>query len=79
MMFQLEDGTRLNPVIINYVKAPSAEERALDPLYGFQWEAGKTVRLSYDVVEDVPNICMAGKRAKITCITELPAVAGENQ
>lgn len=66
LMFELEDGTRLDPIRREYIQAPSIEE---DPLYHFELKAGQHVKISW--VESLGmNICMAGPLVYITCISE---------
>lgn len=67
LMFELADGTRLEPERRTYVKAPTLEE---DPLYHFDLKAGQIVKINWEESTDLASICMAGPIVFITCITE---------
>lgn len=67
LMIVLKDGTRLNPEKRVYVQAPKKED---DPLYYFTLVAGDKVKVSYKEASGA-DICMAGKRVFITCITKI--------
>jgi hypothetical protein len=64
LVFELADGSRLEPIRRTYVQAPKPEE---DPLYYFELKAGDSVRISYNE-EPAGSICMVGKTVFITCI-----------
>jgi hypothetical protein len=69
-VFELEDGTRLQPFRIGYCGTPPLPKGITeDPLYNFQFEAGKKVFIEYEPAEGA-SICMAGQLVKITCIRE---------
>ncbi len=73
-VFELSDGTRLEPQMLAYCgNPPLPSEITENPLYNFQFVDGKTVRINYEVVPDAMSICMAGKIVKITCIEEVNA------
>lgn len=67
LMFELADGTRLEPEMRTYVQAPTKEE---DPLYHFELKAGQTVKIDWQESTGLASICMAGPIVFITCITE---------
>jgi hypothetical protein len=74
-VFELEDGTRLEPVIHYYTQlcdlSPgSFREAPEDPLSAFEFVDGKTVKIEYELVEGM-SVCMVGPRARITCVTEI--------
>jgi hypothetical protein len=70
-VFELEDGTRLEPVRMFFCGTPPIPKEQLeDPLYNFAFIDGKEVMISYDLSTS-PSICMVGQTAKITCLTEL--------
>jgi hypothetical protein len=72
-VFELENGTRLEPVrtFIGFCGTPPLpKEVTEDPLYNFEWIDGKTVTISYELSMS-PSICMVGQTVKITCIREL--------
>lgn len=64
-VFELEDGTRLEPIIRVYVTAPTN-----DPLYGFEFVDGKKVTIDYEISSGA-SACMAGPIVNITCLTEV--------
>lgn len=66
LMFELEDGSRLEPELRTYIKAPSREE---DPMYYFELEAGKKVTISWEESLAL-SACMGGRIVFITCIAE---------
>lgn len=66
LVFELADGTRLEPEQRVYIKAPTKEE---DPLYYFDLKAGQHVKINYTET-DLASICMTGKVVFVTCITE---------
>lgn len=66
-MFELVDGTRLEPERRIYIQAPTKEE---DPLYHFNLKPGQIVKINWIESTDLASICMAGPIVFITCITE---------
>jgi hypothetical protein len=67
-VFELEDGTLLEPVRRLYCGTPPLpREVTEDPLYNFIFEDGKKVTINYTAAEGV-STCMAGQLVKITCI-----------
>ena len=64
LMLELEDGTRLIPLRLVYVQAPTPEE---DPMYYYELHAGEKVVIGYRESEGA-TACMAGKLVFITCI-----------
>lgn len=71
-VFELEDGTTLEPAIIGWCGTPPiSEEQMADPLRNFEWEAGKKVMINYEVLDNMGSVCMAGPIVKITCISEI--------
>lgn len=72
-VFELNDGTKLEPRILMYCGVlPLSPEVTNDPLYNFQFVDGKKVRISYEQLEG-GSYCMVGPLVKITCLTELSA------
>ena len=70
-VFELSDGTRLEPVINFYCGTPPlSAEITDDPLYNYEFVDGKNVFISYRVVDDIATACMAGTLVKITCLSE---------
>ncbi|HEX8059910.1 MAG TPA: hypothetical protein VF473_03195 [Cyclobacteriaceae bacterium] len=67
LMLVLDNGTRLNPEKRVYVQAPKIED---DPLYYFKLTVGDKVKIAYKEVEGA-DVCMAGKRVFITCISKI--------
>lgn len=70
-VFELEDGTKLEPLRFLYCGTPPLpKEITEDPLYGFEFVDGKQVLINYEPVENA-SYCMVGPVVKITCLTEL--------
>jgi hypothetical protein len=70
-IFELEDGTRLDPLRIGFCGTmPLGPEIEADPLHTFEFADGKKVKISYDVLADTGSACMVGTSVKITCLTE---------
>lgn len=77
-VFELQDGTRLEPLMIFRCGTPPlAKEITEDPLYNFEFVDGKPVLIDYELVENGVSICMVGPVVRITCLSE-PAVIAEN-
>lgn len=71
-VFELKDGTRLEPIRVFYCGTPPLpKEMTEDPLYNFQFVAGKRVRIGYELLLQQTSICMVGKVVKITCLEEI--------
>jgi hypothetical protein len=70
-VFELVDGTRLEPIRIGYCGTPPlSKEITGDPLFDFEFVDGKEVFISYELSQS-PSICMVGPTVKITCLTEV--------
>jgi hypothetical protein len=70
-VFELEDGTRLEPLRVFWCGTPPiSEEQMKDPLNDFVFLDGKKVTIDYELVENAVSICMVGPTAKITCLSE---------
>lgn len=67
LMFELADGTRLDPERRVYVQAPTL---AQDPLYHFDLKSGQEVTINWEQSLAL-NSCMAGPIVFITCIEEV--------
>lgn len=72
-VFELEDGTRLEPERRVYVQPPKPEE---DPLYYFDLKANEKVQINYQA-SSAASICMAGQLVFITCIERDPSATTE--
>ena len=71
-VFELANGTRLEPQMFGYCGTPPLPKEVTEnPLYNFQWVDGKQVRIGFEEVTDAVSICMVGKIVKITCIEEI--------
>jgi len=70
LMFQLADGTLLEPEFRTYIQAPTI---AQDPLYHFSLKPGQTVKIDWIESKELASICMAGPIVFITCITNYEA------
>ena len=69
-VFELKDGTRLEPYRLGYCGTPPLpKEVTEDPLYNFEWVDGKQVVIGFEAVDGV-GICMVGPMVKITCLEE---------
>lgn len=70
-VFELADGTKLEPQMLFYCGTPPLPKEVTEnPLYDFQWVDGKQVRIAYEEIPDAASICMAGKIVKIICLEE---------
>jgi hypothetical protein len=73
-VFELEDGTRLEPIRMAYCGTmPLPPEITDNPLYNFEFAPGKKVKINYTVSTGVSTACMTGTPIKVTCLTELSA------
>jgi hypothetical protein len=73
-VFELEDGSRLRPMIGYFCGTPPVSEDAMgdNPLAGFEFLDGKQAWINYEIIEtDFADACMAGQYARITCLTEV--------
>ena len=78
-VFELADGSRLEPQAFGYCGTPPLPKEVTEnPLYNFQWTDGKQVKIGYEEVTDAVSICMAGKIVKITCLEEIDLEFGED-
>jgi hypothetical protein len=72
-VFELADGTKLEPQMLLYCGTPPLpKELTENPLYNFEWVDGKEVRIAYEEIPDAASICMVGKIVRITCLQESP-------
>lgn len=71
-VFELEDGSKLEPFMLGYCGTPPLPKEVTEnPLYDFEWVDGKEVLIGYEEVPDAASICMVGKIVKITCLEEI--------
>lgn len=71
-VFELVDGTKLEPQMLGYCGTPPLPKEVTEnPLYDFEWVDGKKVRIVFEEITDAASICMVGKIVKITCIEEV--------
>lgn len=71
-VFELEDGTRLEPNRIGYCgTGPLPKEITEDPLFDFEFIDGKQVIIGFEEVDGMASICMVGPIVKITCLEEV--------
>ena len=71
-VFELTDGTRLEPQRLLYCGTPPLSKEMLeDPLLNFEFVDGKQVRIGYTEIKDAMSVCMVGKVVKITCLEEV--------
>ncbi len=71
MVFELKDGSRLEPERRVYVRAPEPE---VDPLYYYELKANEKVQISYQSTGSA-SICMVGDVVFITCIKPFPSTS----
>lgn len=64
-VFELENGSRLEPLILMTLVADPN-----DPLQGFEFVDGKRVKIAYEELDNA-SACMVGPVVKITCIEEI--------
>ncbi|MCW5910592.1 MAG: hypothetical protein KIT62_05930 [Cyclobacteriaceae bacterium] len=75
-VFELADGTRLEPQRLAYCGTPPLpKEVTEDPLYNFEWADGKQVIIGFEEIADVASICQVGPIVKITCLKDVPAAS----
>jgi hypothetical protein len=73
-VFELGDGTRLEPLRVYYCGTPPLpKEVTEDPLNGFVFEDGKKVKIGYEEMPAI-SICMVGPTVKITCLEEVKEI-----
>jgi hypothetical protein len=70
-VFELENGTRLEPRITPYSGIGPKE-----PLHDFMLYDGQAVSIAYEETQS-PSICMVGPVVKITCITAVGTISEE--
>ena len=70
-VFELQDGTRLEPLrIFRCGTPPLPKEMTEDPLNNFEFIDNKKVLINYEVVPNMTSACMVGTVVRITCISE---------
>jgi hypothetical protein len=73
-VFELEDGTKLEPQRLFFCGTPPLPKEAMeDPLYQFEFVDGKKVVIGYETLSDMGSYCMVGPVVKITCLEEVGA------
>jgi len=71
-VFELTDGSRLEPQMLGYCGTPPLPKEVTEnPLYDFHWVDGKIVRIKFEEITNAASICMVGKIVKITCLQEI--------
>lgn len=71
-VFELSDGSKLQPFMLGYCGTPPLPKEVTDdPLFDFEWVDGKQVLIAYEVVPEVTSSCMVGEIVKITCLQEI--------
>jgi hypothetical protein len=76
-VFELADGTRLEPLRLLYCGTPPLPREVTDdPLYNFVFAEGKKVQIGYEQTKAL-SICMVGPMVKITCLEEMIAINNE--
>jgi hypothetical protein len=74
-VFELENGSRLEPVRLIRCGTPDAKIEK-DPLDDFLLYDGQPVTIAYEEME-AASICGTGKTVRITCITEVGTISEE--
>ncbi|MBN8576311.1 MAG: hypothetical protein KF775_05990 [Cyclobacteriaceae bacterium] len=70
-VFELQDGTRLQPyLLLRCGTPPLPKEVTENPLFNFEWVEGKRVLITYEVITDMASSCMAGSLVKVTCLQQ---------
>jgi hypothetical protein len=71
-VFELADGTKLEPQFIGFCGTPPLPKDVTEnPLNNFQFVDGKQVKIGFEELPNAASICMVGKVVKITCIEEI--------
>jgi hypothetical protein len=71
-VFELADGSRLEPRRLLYCGTPPLPKKVTDdPLYNFEFVDGNHVRIGFEEIPDAVSICMVGRVVKITCIEKI--------
>lgn len=79
-VFELGDGTQLEPALLFWCGTPPlSEEQLSDPLHNFEWVDGKKVLINYEILDNMGSVCMVGPIAKITCLSEVDSTAEEDE
>jgi len=65
-VFELENGTRLEP----YIPASNSVAEQPSPLVNFTLTDGQRVSIQYKERNDISSICMVGPIVEITCINK---------
>lgn len=77
-VFELADGTKLEPQMLFYCGTPPLPKEVTEnPLSNFQFIDGKQVKIAFEEIPDAASICMVGKIVKITCIEEVASASEE--
>lgn len=70
-VFELEDGTKLEPLRVFHCGTPPLpKELPEDPLYNFEFADGKKVLIDYTEQDSIGSYCMVGPVVRITCLKE---------
>lgn len=68
-VFELADGTRLEPVRMMYCGTAPFTAPTDDPLYNYVFVDGRKVKIDYELTGGA-SACMVGPSVRITCLTE---------
>lgn len=69
-VFELNDGTYLEPQQIFWCGTPPTAFLPKNALEDFEFVDGKVVSIGYEVIPDAASFCMVGKVVRINCIDE---------
>lgn len=69
-VFELSDGSYLEPRQLFWCGTPPQADAPKNVLEDFEFVDGKVVSIGYEVIPDAATYCMVGKVVRITCIDE---------
>lgn len=70
-VFEMDDGTRLEPVRVYRTLARVTQPAPYSPLKEFPLREGQRVRLAYREEQASASVCMVGPLVWVTCIEEI--------
>ena len=77
-VFQLEDGSRIEPIFLMRCGVGMEGEEEVDYIETYTLEHGMKITFDYELL-DWGSVCMVGQLARITClqVIEEPSVAND--
>src|SRR5690349_14760903 len=70
IMFQLEDGSFLQPLIIGQCGNNLPDDYQAPPIFNFELNEGMHVTIDYKVLPTFAPVCMNGTLVDVTCMTK---------